>query len=221
MPCVYLDRELDGNNNITGSYRISIDIKRKLSWSGNPNKLEPYHYIEVLNGQSVKTTLLEKFEQYKNGNKDRDWLYLPSLQLDEVLVMMNEYKEKRIDNAYQSSSSPSSDPGIGGCLMTLGILFIIAVVCANPPNNTISQKDEGTTSTKWTAIVDSRLLNKTYTGGVNVRSDHTKNSKLIGTLKNETPIFISKKSDGWVEIVLDDGSKGWVAGNVIKKERRK
>ncbi len=105
--------------------------------------------------------------------------------------------------------------------MTLGILFIIAVVCANPPNNTILQKDEDTTSTKWTAIVDSRLLNNTYTGGVNVRSDHTKNSKLIGTLKNETPIFISKKSDGWVEIVLDDGSKGWVAGNVIKKERRK
>jgi uncharacterized protein YgiM (DUF1202 family) len=219
MPCVYLDRELDGNNNITGSYRISIDIKRKLSWSGNPNKLEPYHYIEVLNGQSVKTTLLEKFEQYKNGNKDRDWLYLPSLQLDEVLVMMNEYKEKSIDNAYQSSSSPSSDSGIGGCLMTLGILFIIAVVCANPPNSTISQKDEDTTSTKYTAIVDARLVNKTYTSA-NVRSGHTKNSKLLGTLENGTPISFSKKSDGWVEIVFD-GRKGWIAGNVIRNEMKK
>jgi Bacterial SH3 domain len=214
MPCVYLDRELDGNNNITGSYKISIDINRKLSWVGNPNKLEPCHHIKVLNGQSVKTILLKKFEKYKNENKDRDWLYLPSLELDEVLIIMNEYKEERIDNTYQSSLSPSSDTGIGGCLMTLGILFIIAVVCANPPNNTISQKDEGTTSTKWTAIVDSRLLNKTYTGGVNIRSDHTKNSKLIGTLRNGTPIFISKKSHGWVEIVLDNGRKGWVAGRV-------
>jgi hypothetical protein len=165
MPCVYLDRELDGNNNITGSYKISIDINRKLSWAGNPNKLEPYHHIKVLNGQNVKTILLKKFEKYKNENKDRDWLYLPSLELDEVLIIMNEYKEERIDNTYQSSSSPSSDTGIGECLMTLGILFIIAVVCANPPNNTISQKDEGTTSTKWTAIVDSRLLNKTYLKG--------------------------------------------------------
>jgi uncharacterized protein YgiM (DUF1202 family) len=220
MPCVYLDRELDGNNNITGSYRISIDINRKLSWAGNPNKLEPYHHIKVLNGQGTKTILLKEFEKYKNENKDRDWLYLPSLELDEVLIMMNEYKEERIDNTYQSSSSPSSDSGIGGCIMTLGILFIIAVVCGNPPNNTISQKQKGTTSTKWTAIVDSRLLNDTYTE-VNIRSDHTKNSKQIGKLKNGTPIFISKKSDGWVEIVLDDGSKGWVAGNVIKKERRK
>jgi hypothetical protein len=220
MPCVYLDRELDGNNNITGSYRISIDIKRKLSWSGNPNKLEPYHYIEVLNGQSVKTTLLKKLEKYKNENKDRDWFYLPSLELDEVLIMMNEYKEKRIDNAYQSSSSPSSDLGIGGYLMALGILFIIAVICANSQNSTTSQKDEDTTPKKWTAIVDSRLLNDTYTR-VNVRSDHTKNSKLIGTLKNGTPISFSKKSDGWVEIVLDDGRKGWVAGNVVKNEMRK
>jgi Bacterial SH3 domain len=220
MPCVYLDRELDGNNNITGSYRISIDINRKLSWAGNPNKLEPYHHIKVLNGQSVKTILLKKFEKYKNENKDRDWLYLPSLELDEVLIMMNEYKEKRIDNAYQSSSSPSSDTGLGGCLMTLGILFIIAVVCANPPNNTISQKDEDTTSIKYTAIVDARLLNDTYKS-VNVRSDHTKNSKLIGTLKNGTTIFFSETSDGWVKIVLDDGRKGWVAGNVIKNKMRK
>lgn len=221
MPCVYLDRELDGNNNITGYYRISIDINRKRSWTGNPNKLELYHRIEVLNGQNTKTILLKEFEKYKNENQNRDWLYLPSLELDEVLRMMNEYEERRIDNAYQLSSSPSSDLGIGGYLMALGVLFITAVVCASSPNSTISQKDEGTTSTKWTAIVDSRLLNKTCTGGVNVRSDHTKNSKLIGTLKNGTLIFISKKSDGWVEIVLDNGRKGWVAGNVIKNERRK
>lgn len=219
MPSVYLDRELDGNNNITGSYRISLDIKRKLSWAGNPNKLEPYHYIEVLNGQDVKTLLIKEFEKYKNENQDRDWFYLPSLELDEVVEMMNEYKETKIDNTYQSSSSPSSDSGMGGCLAILGIFSVIIFAIANSPNSTTLQKHEDTTSARYTAIVDSRRLNKTYKS-VNVRADNTKESKVIEILSNGTRIFFSETSkNGWVHIILDDGRKGWVASNVIKDKR--
>lgn len=216
MPFVYLDRELDGNNHITGSYRISIDTKRKLSWSGNPNKLEPYHYIEVLNGQDVKTTLLKEFEKYKNENQNRDWLYLPLLELDEVLMMMNEYREEKIDNAYKSSSS-SSDSDMGGCFL-FGILFVIIfalISISNPPNSIIPEEYEDNTSAKYTAIVDSRVLNNSY-NAVNVRSSHTTKSKVIKTLKNGTRIFFSKTANGWVHVILDDGRKGWIASNVIK-----
>lgn len=51
----------------------------------------------------------------------------------------------------------------------------------------------------------------------NIRISANKNSKKVTTVANGEEVTVTEESDGWFKVTLNDGTKGWIAGNFVKK----
>ena len=229
MEFVYLDQELNSNNNPTGSYRISIDKNRKFSWENNPNKFCQFHRIKVLVAQETKTSLLGKLKQSRiEHNTVRDCLELSLSRADEVKILMDDYEDEvkmlMNDEEEQPLSyiqyESSSDPGCITIIVIAVFALILSISIFNKDNfATTNQSNEGSTSpSKYEGTIDASPLGYQ---SANVRSKPYEGSARIKTLNNGTKIFFSRTSKGWVHVILDNGSEGWIASNLVKNKRKK
>lgn len=222
MTFVYLDREFDGNNNPTKFYRISIDKNRNLSPSSHHCRLVPFHDVRVLEPQKIKTRLLKQFNKYRieDKTKVRNCLELSIEQRDEVQMAMDSYKESQPEFSSRPNSSPPLDLD-GWCIPIVFILLGCVIIGSI---NSTSSSIEATTSSenvapaKYEGIIDASFLGSKF---ASVRSKANEESTRIKVLGNGKKVFFMEKSKKWVYVVFDDGSKGWIASNLIKNKKRK
>jgi hypothetical protein len=229
MAYLYLYRELNGNNKPTGLYKISTTTKAQTSWVGHHSELIPYHNIEVLNARNAKKEIYEKIKKYKCKNRTIYWVSLSSTALDEVRQVMNDYSEynnysdKIVDGSDRSASPRSSDGDIVG-YMVIFVIILLGIFSGIPrsidgtSNNTDSPENENTVSVKYEGVVDASSLESKV---ANVRSEPDEQSSRIKVLKNGTKVVFLEISKGWVHIIFDDGSDGWIASNLIRDKKKK
>ncbi len=221
MAYLYLYREFDGNNKPTGLYKISTSKKAQASWVVHHSKLLPYHNIEVLNARNVKKEVYEKIKKYKCKNKTIYWVSLSSTALDEVRQVMNDYSDEIVDSSSKSASPRSSDGDIGGyivifIIILLGIFSGIPRSIENTLNNTDNPDPENTFAAKYKGVVDASPLESKF---ASVRSKPIEESTRIKVLSNGTKVLFSETSKGWVHVIFNDGSDGWIASNLIRDKK--
>ena len=216
MAFVYLDQELNSNNNPTGSYRISIDKNRKFSWDNNPNKFFQFHQITVSVAQKAKTSLLGKLKQSRiEHNIVQDCLELSLAQADEVKTLMDDYEEEQSWSYihYESSSDP-------GCITFIVAVFalILSISIFNKDNfvATNQSNEKSISPPKYEGTIDASPLGSLT---ANVRSQPDETSKRIEILKNGKKIFFSEPRGGWLPVTFDDGRNGWIASNLVKNKK--
>ena len=218
MEFIYFDQELDDNNNPTGLYRISTDKNREMSWDGHPYKFFMFYFIKVSVAQKIKTSLLEKIKKYRIEDKTvQDSFKLSLDQANKVRKMMDGYEKGQLLLVIQNS--PSSDSGCG-------TLFIVAFVISlfyytlNKDNfaTTNQSNEESIAPLKCEGTIDASPLGSQF---ANLRSSPGEGSNGIKKLNNGTKIFFSGTSKGWVNIISDNGSEGWIASNLVKNKCKK
>jgi Bacterial SH3 domain len=191
MASVYLDRELNGNREPTGCYRISIDESRRLHRKRDHNEFVEHHKVEVRDAIEVKTKLLDKFKQNRiKKRKFQDLLTLSQSELDALKTMMDEHQY-------------SSDFG-GSFLVICAAIMIGFITLVNQP---LVQRYKGE--------VDGSNLGYKF---AYIRAEPNENSTPTGKIENGEEVLFTREKEGWSHIISDEGYEGWVINKAIKSE---
>ena len=96
--------------------------------------------------------------------------------------------------------------------------FTEKLVLKDIANQQIIDGSEITVAVKVTGEVSNVLqIQETPLGFLNVRAGPNNNTALLTTVFPGEKFAWTKEENGWLEIILQDGSKGWVTTNYIKK----